>query len=797
MEEQGNSKKRTRKRKTRKPKIPSASLLSLNDTNTIFPLLLAATAQLSNSQNNTPNNNSEILIKKCITKLHHSLLSNNQTFPISVLSLFPVLMNSKCAGIACRSAEIVGLASLVSLEMNELVALDEGMVKGVILMLGSGKRKLSVAACNALLDLSTTLIGRQKLLEFLALERLMFGFLQVPASSILVSLYNEDKRSVALARIAFKEDGAAVSLLHAAITLINTCNIEQLERIPLKLAEKFLVSLKKLWGKVHNQMLLGNAWTSRRERDLNLRDVTVNNLAESIFRLSINASENVIPLPSVIIDRKIFGWGELSFENFMLHHWESSPSIVRRLSGSLIEEDDIFSSFAQSLNCKEASPTFLSCVLKNFISCVPIASDELNIISFLEEMRSELGCPIIYHQDIRVLRTEQPLKKEVHFFQKKFDPCCFKKLAFNTTDIMKCEEAFKEGYTIALRGVEFRFASIAAVADALASLFGQPSVGANIYLTPPNSQGLARHWDDHCVFVCQLVGTKQWTIYSRPNLQLPRLYDPLDREHRFGEENSLAVRRKFLLREGDILYIPRGFPHEACTDDGGSSDLARFSLHVTFGIEVEPPFEWEGFAHVALHCWYQTQKQLHHASIEPLSGTMDLMSVILLHVMIELIGASDSTLRKASLVGADFLPLEANVWLNLDQKTTFNHIMDQINKASKFLEVFRNVEVAIEKNEDPFHRMRWLRHLYQETQTVQEHDWNVPFGEFQNFFPAYAQHKDMAKAAFMQVKSKFCDEVLFEDVIDRYKLLLENYKKARKQYMNGMLSLHCNGFLSP
>jgi hypothetical protein len=36
----------------------------------------------------------------------------------------------------------------------------------------------------------------------------------------------------------------------------------------------------------------------------------------------------------------------------------------------------------------------------------------------------------------------------------------------------------------------------------------------------------------------------------------------------------------------------------------------------------------------------------------------------------------------------------------------------------------------------------------------------------------------MTEAAFMQVKSKFCDEVLFEDVIDSYKLLLEKYKKA-------------------
>jgi hypothetical protein len=30
----------------------------------------------------------------------------------------------------------------------------------------------------------------------------------------------------------------------------------------------------------------------------------------------------MIPLPSVLVERKIFDWSELSFENFMLHHWE-------------------------------------------------------------------------------------------------------------------------------------------------------------------------------------------------------------------------------------------------------------------------------------------------------------------------------------------------------------------------------------------------------------------------------------------------------------------------------------------
>ncbi|PON37601.1 JmjC domain containing protein [Parasponia andersonii] len=43
------------------------------------------------------------------------------------------------------------------------------------------------------------------------------------------------------------------------------------------------------------------------------------------------------------------------------------------------------------------------------------------------------------------------------------------------------------------------------------------------------------------------------------------------------------------LRGGDVLYIPGGFFHEAYTETGSMS--AGYSLHLTLGIEVEPPFD--------------------------------------------------------------------------------------------------------------------------------------------------------------------------------------------------------------
>ncbi|KDP26998.1 hypothetical protein JCGZ_22060 [Jatropha curcas] len=603
---------------------------------------------------------------------------------------------------------------------------------------------------------------------------------------MLISLYTEDKKSVACVRIAFKEDRKVVSLIHAAISLINNCNIEQIGKVPRNLSETFLVFLKKLWANVRDQMLLGNPVISVPKRHLFISNITINNVAESIFRLSTSINQ-FSTLPSPLVKRRIFGCKEGSFETFMLRHWEASPFILKRSPTSLTE-DDIFKPFTESLNFREPSCTFLSPMLQSFISCPPIASDELDILNFLEEVKAELGCPIIYQQDIRVLRTENQSRREVHFFQESFDPHPH---FFSIDDIKKCEEAYKEGYTIALRGMEFRVVSIAAVVDVLASLFGQPSVGANMYLTPPNSQGLARHCDDHCVFVYQLFGSKQWKIFSQPNPQLPRLYDPLDIQPYSDAESLLSDCRRILLNEGDVLYVPRGFSHEASTDDSGSGELARFSLHITFGIEVEAPFEWTGFVHVALYHWNQTKKQPDHALVEPFSELLKDIAVLLLHAVIELIAASDPTFRKACLVGALPLPLDGEDWLYFNQKTVFNYLINKISMKSRFLEALSIVEVAIEKKDD-FQWMKWLQLLNKEKETIQGHGCTMSFAEIENSYTICSQHHDLAETAFMHIKTRFCEEASFEDAIDSYRIIFEKYKKARKQYLNGMLSLHCN-----
>jgi len=412
-------------------------------------------------------------------------------------------------------------------------------------------------------------------------------FLQIFEGFECVCLWSEGDGSFHSLKIGIREDKLSLVFLTATVALINACEVEQLQDIPESLSEAFLRILKQIRVRVSDQEVIKGAGKWNEEGRLCKSSITVSNLAECIFRLSINASQLTGSLSFEVVQSGLFGASDTSFKDFISNYWEVSPFLLAR---TMRDPDmhDMFGAFVQSLSWKGSVPSLVSSILQGSVACFPIASDEQNILNFLNEAKDRLGCPIVYQQDIRVVKTDRQSRKEMHYFRDFNSGCVKEPQYFTFHDILKCGQAYNEGYTVALRGLEFRYQSISAIADTLALMFGQPSVGANLYLTPSNSQGLACHFDDHCVFVCQIFGSKHWTVYSPPGQLLPRLYDNL-----LGSvvDCAKAGRRQFFLREGDILYIPRGFPHKAYTKSDVGDGSPGFSLHLTLSIEVEPPFE--------------------------------------------------------------------------------------------------------------------------------------------------------------------------------------------------------------
>lgn len=97
-------------------------------------------------------------------------------------------------------------------------------------------------------------------------------------------------------------------------------------------------------------------------------------------------------------------------------------------------------------------------------------------------------------------------------------------------------------------------------------------VGSNVYLTPPNSQGFAPHYDDIEAFVLQLEGAKHWRVYKP---RTPQEHLPRESSGNFTQKELGKPVLDVTLEPGDMLYFPRGFIHQASTVEG------KHSLHIT------------------------------------------------------------------------------------------------------------------------------------------------------------------------------------------------------------------------
>lgn len=129
----------------------------------------------------------------------------------------------------------------------------------------------------------------------------------------------------------------------------------------------------------------------------------------------------------------------------------------------------------------------------------------------------------------------------------------------------------RQGATIALQALNRLFPALRDLCQALAADLSA-TMQVNAYLTPPSSQGFDTHFDTHDVFILQISGAKQWNVFE-PVVALPLRTRTAGDGFRTGSDNPLL---DVELRPGDLMYIPRGFPHHAVSTQSTS-------LHLTVG----------------------------------------------------------------------------------------------------------------------------------------------------------------------------------------------------------------------
>jgi len=150
----------------------------------------------------------------------------------------------------------------------------------------------------------------------------------------------------------------------------------------------------------------------------------------------------------------------------------------------------------------------------------------------------------------------------------------------------KLYEAFSKGDSIRLMQLEEYWPPIAELAASLRGFF-DAEVSVGFYMTPPQSQAFAIHFDPQENFIIQVDGSKEWFLYETED------FSPMDSRFIRGvqakapvvNEQTGRIRERVTLEKGDLLYVPRGFFHKAVTESGTS-------LHLTVSVI---PKTWADF----------------------------------------------------------------------------------------------------------------------------------------------------------------------------------------------------------
>ncbi|HEX2575841.1 MAG TPA: cupin domain-containing protein [Aquihabitans sp.] len=82
---------------------------------------------------------------------------------------------------------------------------------------------------------------------------------------------------------------------------------------------------------------------------------------------------------------------------------------------------------------------------------------------------------------------------------------------------------------------------------------GRRSATANVYASRGDAPGFGAHWDDHDLLVVQVEGSKTWDLWEPAATDPVRPHTPLAVSDRWHGRHTL--------REGDVLFLPRGWGH--------------------------------------------------------------------------------------------------------------------------------------------------------------------------------------------------------------------------------------------
>jgi len=142
----------------------------------------------------------------------------------------------------------------------------------------------------------------------------------------------------------------------------------------------------------------------------------------------------------------------------------------------------------------------------------------------------------------------------------------------------KVMDLLRGGASLVANDIDTLTPELARTAMAFEAAF-DAKVQVNLYCSWKQRQAFNSHFDTHDVFALHAEGEKVWRVFES------RMPHPIRHARfenaAFGEQDHEKQRGKLMMevvmKPGDILYLPRGWYHDALASSGGS-------VHMAFGV---------------------------------------------------------------------------------------------------------------------------------------------------------------------------------------------------------------------
>lgn len=136
----------------------------------------------------------------------------------------------------------------------------------------------------------------------------------------------------------------------------------------------------------------------------------------------------------------------------------------------------------------------------------------------------------------------------------------------------------RRGASLVLNDVDSLTPGLAGVSAALEGA-GLGKAQGNVYISWQSHKAFGSHFDTHDVWAVQVEGEKTWNLWDgRAEWPIPHpVFRSLSQAQR--DQDRGRLREQVRLVPGDLLYLPRGWYHDALAE-------APASVHVAFGVNA-------------------------------------------------------------------------------------------------------------------------------------------------------------------------------------------------------------------